>query len=300
MSKDKKKRGLGRGLSALMGETEIDIQNLDKSIFKESESLYKRIPIELLYPSPEQPRSYFDEKELDNLATSIAKSGIIQPLMVRPNSEREGEYQIIAGERRWRAAQRAGLHELPVIVRNISDLEALEIAIIENIQREDLNAIEEAEGYKNLIEKFNFTQEKLAKSIGKSRAHIANMLRLLSLPENVKEHVCSGALTMGHARALLASDDPSKFADIVMIRRLSVRETENLIKNHIQKKSLPHKQKIYKDADTKALESQISANIGLKVSINQKPGQKNGSVLISYSSFQELEGFVALLCKELA
>jgi ParB family chromosome partitioning protein len=215
-------------------------------------------------------------------------------LIVRPDPKSPSNYQIVAGERRWRAAQAAQLHELPVLIRNFDDTEVLEVAIIENIQRSDLNAIEEAAGYRQLMDRFGHTQEKLAEALGKSRSHIANLLRLLSLPESLQEHLRTGALSAGHARALLTAEHPLELAKQVISKGLSVRETERLAKSS-STRNTPSKAKksAEKDADTKALEADLAANLGMSVSIAHTPGSENGSITVSYKSLDDLD----LLCR---
>ncbi|SEO10157.1 chromosome partitioning protein, ParB family [Salinihabitans flavidus] len=287
MAENKSKRGLGRGLSALMADVNEEPRT-------ESETGMKRpdlfIPIERINPNPDQPRRSFTEQQLQELAGSIREKGIIQPLIVRPHPSRAGEFEIVAGERRWRAAQMAKLHELPVLVREFDDTEVLEIAIIENVQRADLNPVEEATGYKQLMERFGHTQEKLSEALGKSRSHIANLMRLLQLPDGVQQMLRDGALSAGHARALITSDDPLTLARKVAAEGLSVRATEKLAQ---KPKGTPApsapKPKAEKDADTKALEGDLSASLGLSVSIDHKPDGESGQVVIRYKTLDELD-----------
>ncbi len=250
-----------------------------------------RVPIEKLSPNPDQPRRGFDEDDLQDLAASIREKGIIQPLIVRPMGE--GAYQIVAGERRWRAAQIAQLHEVPVLVRDLDDTEVLEIAIIENIQRADLNPLEEALGFRQLMDRFGHTQEKLSQALGKSRSHIANLLRLLALPEDVQDLVREGKLSAGHARALVTADNPSELAQKVVRDGLSVRATEALVKNRARADSGgatgARRRKTEKDADTRALEADLSANLGMKVSIEHGKGGESGRVVITYESLDQLD-----------
>jgi ParB family chromosome partitioning protein len=289
MSK-KPTRGLGRGLSALMADVADSSHEEPTS---EGQSPVRRadqmIPIERIVPNPGQPRRLFTQDQLDDLAASIREKGVIQPLIVRPKGD-DGRFEIVAGERRWRAAQMAQLHEVPALVRSYTDTEALEIAIIENIQRADLNAVEEAAGYRELMDRFGHTQEKLAEALGKSRSHIANMMRLLSLPEDVQELLRTGALTAGHARALITADDPSGLAAQVVARGLSVREVERLARSpkKAEKAAAQHKP-TEKDADTLALEQDLSAALGMKVSIDHKPGQEAGSMTIRYATLDALD-----------
>ena len=247
----------------------------------------RKIPIEQISPNPDQPRKRFSDDDLDDLTASIREKGVIQPLIVRKVAD--ARFEIVAGERRWRAAQRAQLHELPVVVREFTDVEVLEVAIIENIQRADLNPVEEAAGYRQLMDRFGHTQEKMAEALGKSRSHIANLLRLLNLPEAVLEMVRQGSLSAGHARALIPAEDPLKLAQQIIKGGLSVRATEALVKKEQQ----PEKPE--KDADTKALEGDLSATLGMKVSINHKPGQEGGQMTLSYTSLEELDELCRLL-----
>ena len=218
------KRRLGRGLAALIGDDVIEAASPE-----ESRGL-RHLPIELLHSNPNNPRKQFKEEELEDLSKSIREKGLLQPIVVRPRAD--GEYEIVAGERRWRASQRAGLHELPVLIRELSDGETLEIALIENIQRSDLNPLEEARAYGQLLEQFSYTQQQLADSVGKSRSHIANTLRLLTLPESVRSYIEDGKLTAGHARTLVATDSPADLANKIISLGLSVREAETLTRNN--------------------------------------------------------------------
>ncbi len=298
MAEDKsKKRGLGRGLSALMADVGADTASASSDAQRrEGQS----VPIERIKPNPNQPRRRFSEDDLKDLAASIAEKGVIQPLIVRPRDG--GEYEIVAGERRWRAAQIAQLHELPVVVRDFDDVEVLEVAIIENIQRADLNAIEEAAGYKQLMEKFGHTQEKMAAALGKSRSHIANLMRLLHLPEDVLDLVRNGELSAGHARALIMAGAPSSLASTIMTKGLSVRQTEALVKKSNQeiedwKAGKPPKQRTVsgKDADTKALEGDLSAALGMKVLVNHKADQDSGEVIVRYKTLEDLDEICRVL-----
>jgi len=254
------------------------------------------LPIEKIQPNPDQPRRRFAQENLDELAASIREKGVIQPLIVRESPDQAGIYQIVAGERRWRAAQMAKLHELPVIVRSYNDTEVLEIAIIENIQRADLNPVEEAAGYKQLMERFGHTQEKLAEALGKSRSHIANLMRLLQLPGDVQEMLQAGQLTAGHARALITSENPSNLAQAVVDRGLSVRETEKLAKGAGGSK--PRKAAAApaeKDADTRALEQDLSAALKMKVAVDHPAGQAGGRLTIQYGSLEQLDELCRML-----
>ncbi|HAV07655.1 MAG TPA: chromosome partitioning protein ParB [Rhodobacteraceae bacterium] len=289
----KRQRGLGRGLSALMADIEQTVGASGPVNSERRNELL--VPIEAIHPNPDQPRRHFDADDLNDLAGSIRSKGIIQPLVVRAHPVKAGEYQIVAGERRWRASQLAQLHELPIVVREFSDLDVLEIAIIENIQRADLNPIEEAIGYRQLMDKFGHTQEQMAEALGKSRPHIANVLRLLALPEDVQALVISGSLSSGHARALITAPNASELARLVVARGLSVRQTEKLVKEPKapSKERLP---KIAKDADTRALEGDLSAALKMAVSIAHSPGQEGGAITIRYRNLEQLDE----LCRHLA
>lgn len=293
---DKKpeRRGLGRGLSALMADVNLTENQARDNVARHRSDL--RIPVEKLEPNPDQPRRDFSSEGLEELAASIREKGIIQPLIVRNNPRKSDSYEIVAGERRWRAAQIAQLHDVPVLLRDFTDTEVLEVAIIENIQRADLNPVEEAMGYRQLMERFGHTQEKLAEGLSKSRSHIANLLRLLSLPEQVQAWLREGKLTAGHARALITTDDPTALARQVIAAGLSVRETERLAKaptgparGGARTRTTPEK-----DADTRVLENDLSANLGMRVAIDHK-GHDGGSVVISYKSLDQLDELCQLL-----
>ena len=289
----KRQRGLGRGLSALMADIEQTVG--DKGAVNSDRRNEMLVPVETIHPNPDQPRRHFDADDLNDLAGSIRSKGIIQPLVVRAHPVKAGEYEIVAGERRWRASQLAQLHELPVVVREFSDLDVLEIAIIENIQRADLNPIEEAIGYRQLMDKFGHTQEQMAEALGKSRPHIANVLRLLALPEDVQRFVTNGSLSSGHARALITAPNASDLARVVIARGLSVRQTEKLVKEP----KVPSKErapKSAKDADTRALEGDLSAALKMVVLISHNPGQEGGSITIRYKNLEQLDE----LCRHLA
>ncbi len=273
---------LGRGLAALLGENTPVAAGAGAGGIT-------AIPIEHLQPGPFQPRDTMDPSDLQDLADSIRARGVLQPLLARPHPTERDRYQIIAGERRWRASQLAGLHEIPVLVRPLSDPEAMAAALVENLQRADLNAIEEAEGYQRLIEEFNMTQEKLAEAVGKSRSHVANTLRLRNLPARVQTEVRKGALTAGHARALLTLPDPEKAALAVIAGGLNVRQTEALG----QRKATAQKPPRERDPETDALEHSLSEALGLKVEISFDG--KGGSVRIHYRSLDQLDGLIALL-----
>ena len=282
-----KSRGLGRGLSSLMGD--LKNEPLTSNENSESQTIEKLVPVEKIYPNPNQPRKSFQEEKLIELANSIKTKGIVQPLIVRKKKGTKESFEIVAGERRWRAAQRAQIHELPVIIKEFTDIEVLEIAIIENVQRADLNPIEEALGYKNLMENFDHTQEGLSKEIGKSRSHIANLLRLLNLPLAVQELLISGQLTAGHARALVTCDNPLAIAKQIISLGLSVRDAERLAKNVSEKKVSNKAKTKEKPADTVLLEADLSAALKMKVSINHEEGKEKGLISITYKSLDELD-----------
>jgi len=253
------------------------------------------MPIEKIVANPNQPRRAFDKDALQSLADSIREKGVLQPLIVRQRAG-DNTYEIVAGERRWRAAQIAQLHELPVLVRSFTDSEVLEIAIIENIQRADLNAVEEARGYRRLMDQFGHTQEKLAEALSKSRSHIANMLRLLNLPDDVIALLADGYLTAGHARALITAENPSALARRVVAEDLSVRETEKLAKGPAAPKPGKVTPKVAsKDADTRVLEQDLSANLGMKVAINHDADGERGSLTIRYATMDELDEICRIL-----
>ena len=294
MSVEPTRRGLGRGLSALLGETEREQpiaagsnRNLGLQV----------IAVAAIQPNPHQPRRYFEESALVELAASITERGVMQPIVVRPHGA--NGFQIVAGERRWRAAQRARLHEIPAIVRELTDKQTFELAIIENIQRESLNAIEEADAYQKLTTEFGYTQEALGKIVSKSRSHVANLLRLLELPAPVRAHVAAGTISMGHARALITSPDPAALAEEVISRDLSVRETEKLAKEARpatarSAKSAPMDSSAVPNADVASLERHLADILGLKVQIEH--GEKGGKVVIGYSTLDQLD----LVCQRLS
>ncbi len=287
--------GLGRGLSALLGEIQTEAS---VAIYGSGAPLpqgLRMVDVAGLRPMPNQPRRNFDEAALDELAESIKSRGLLQPIIVRETSG-EGHYQIVAGERRWRAAQRAQLHQVPVIVKDFDDRTAYELAIIENIQREQLNAWEEGEGYRRLVDDYDYTQEVLAKIVGKSRSHIANLMRLHNLPLSVHGWLAAGDLTMGHARALLTTEDPEGIARQVIAKGLSVRQTEALVR----KGSKPRTSRlrltgdVASNADIAALERQLSDLLGLKIAIRHNG--KEGSVTLAYSTLEQLD----LICQRLS
>lgn len=284
------KRGLGRGLSALMGDM-ASVTDLSPDA---PASPDKRIPIENIVPNPDQPRRRFEPEALEELAASIRERGILQPLIVRPKPDTPQQFEIVAGERRWRAAQMARLHDVPVLVREFSDEEAMEVAIIENIQRDDLNAVEEAQGYDRLMKSHGRTQEELGQALGKSRSHVANMIRLLGLPEEVLEHLAEGRISAGHARALVTSSDPVAHARIIIAKGLNVREAEKLAKGAKRKNPPPPRPP--KDPDTRAIEDELSASVGVKVRIEADASGTSGQVVINYKSLDELDD----LCRRLS
>ena len=287
------KRGLGRGLSALMADIDVSTPSKTDNSSGGGERI---IPIERIEPNPDQPRRDFVKADLEELAESIRAKGIIQPLIVRTHPKAADRFEIVAGERRWRAAQMAQIHEVPVVLRQLNDTEVLEIAIIENIQRADLNPVEEATGYRQLQDKFGHTQEQLASALGKSRSHIANLMRLLSLPDDVVQMLRQGDLTSGHARALITTDNPSELARQVVRQGLSVRETERLVKaGAAQPKTTKPKIRSEKDADTKALEGDLAATLKMGVSIDHIAGTEGGRVTITYRDFEQLDELCRLL-----
>lgn len=277
------RRGLGRGLSALLGEAEEITHAVDPA------AGVREIPIELIHNNPDQPRRHFAEAELAELAESIRDKGVLQPVLLRPSKRTEGEYEIVAGERRWRASQRAGLRAIPALIRTLEDAEAFEIAIIENVQREDLNPIEEARAYASLMSVMQITQDEAAKRVGKSRSHVANTMRLTALPESVQEHLIEGRLTAGHARALLSTDDAEALAEKVVAQSLSVRETEALARETTGKvsKKASGPRKAPKDADTAALESDLEDALGMSVDVSDRGGM--GEVTIKYATLEQLD-----------
>jgi ParB family chromosome partitioning protein len=298
--------GLGRGLSALLGEVESEVLAASSTANGQPQATHptsvgapgssaeqrapRTLPIALLRPNPFQPREHFDPEALEELAASIRDKGVIQPIIVRPVPGQPDEYQIVAGERRWRAAQKARLHEVPVVIRAFTDAEALEVALIENIQRADLNPIEEARGYRQLIEKFSYTQDALGNVIGRSRSHIANTIRLLQLPQTVQDYIYSGKLSAGHARTLVGQADPEAMAQELIEGRLNVREAEEKSRKAKGKK----KRSIGKDADTRALEQSLATQLGLSVAISHK-GEKGGELKVAYKTLEQLDEICRLL-----
>jgi ParB family chromosome partitioning protein len=277
-------RGLGRGLSALLGDEQSNVRET-----AEPTSRSRSLPVAFLKPNPLQPRRIFDAEEMKSLVASIAEKGVLQPILVRPTGTPD-LYEIVAGERRWRAAQAAKLHEVPVIVRTLSDAQSLEIAIIENVQRADLNAIEEAAAYQELMGKFSYTQEKVSEVVGKSRSHVANMLRLLKLPDSVRALITEGKLTAGHARTLIGVENPEARAHEILAGALNVREAEKKARPPI---AAPAKKLRAKDADTKALELSLSNSLGMNVQIEHQG--KAGTVKINYRDLEQLDEIIRRL-----
>ena len=290
------RRGLGRGLTALMADIGIDAGVNDPLTPNDAQRRsVDSLPVESIRANPDQPRRKFDERALKELSDSIREKGIVQPLVVRPAPNLPGMYEIVAGERRWRAAQLAQLAEIPVLIREFNDKEVLEVAIIENIQREGLNAIEEAASYRQLIDRFGHTQERVAEALGKSRSHIANLLRLLNLPQDVQNMVVAGTISAGHARALVTAENPLALALKVAGEGLSVRETEDLARRISTKPrgNTPSENR-QKDADTRALEEDLSANLRMSVVIDHRAGGE-GQVTIRYKSLDQLDQLCQLL-----
>ena len=274
----KNKKGLGRGLSSLIGDNEIKATN-------------NKVSISSIIPNRFQPRKNFEKQSLEDLTNSIRERGIIQPLVVRKSDDSEKKFELIAGERRWQAAQSAGLHEVPVIILNIDNLKSLEFAIVENVQRKDLNPIEEAEGYKRLIDEFNYDQEKVAKFIGKSRAHISNCLRLLTLPKKIIQNIVEDKITQGHAKILVGLENAELLVDKIIKKKLSVRQTEALAR---LTKNKPLKIKSSKDANIIEMENQISSKIGMKVNINNKRNN-SGTLTFEYKDIDQLDRIVQVI-----
>jgi len=306
MATDKKKRSLGRGLDALFKESKIEEEKFTPKIKRADEivsnilkqqsneiglnSQQDKIAIEKLKPGKFQPRRKFNDQALDNLANSISVHGILQPLLVRPLLA--GNFEIIAGERRWRAAQKAQIHELPVVILDLDDNDTLEIALIENLQREDLSILEEAAGYQRLIDEFHHTQDALAKHLGKSRSHVTNILRLLKLSDKVKLYLESGELTVGHARAIINCKNADDIANIIIKRGLTVRQTERLVKASASKKTsnktTKRSKNIWKDVDVLALEKRMSSLLGMSLTIDSQEDGK-GNLFIKYKSLEQLD-----------
>ena len=289
MADDAGRSRLGRGLAALMGDVGEETKKVEQG------SNRRRVPIEFLRPNPRNPRRNFAEAELDELAASMRERGIIQPIVVRPVHGATDSYEIIAGERRWRAAQRAGLHQVPIVPLEVNDDEALQLAIIENVQRADLNPLEEAAGYQSLINEFAHSQDAIAKMVGKSRSHVANTLRLLKLPQSVQDFIGAGKISAGHARMLIGQPDPERLAREIMERGLNVRQVEALAQEraHASGKSSKARQRPTKDTDTAALEKRLSDALGLSVAIDHR-GQ-GGVLTIRYREVEQLDEVIRRL-----
>lgn len=309
-----KKRGLGRGLNALFEDEEATFENDEYAAPDDDmQAIEKYMPgasrkilgVGELYPCPTQPRRYFDEKAIRDLADSISVHGLLQPIVVRPDKNDPSIYEIIAGERRWRAAQKAGLHEVPVVIKDLDDASAFQISLVENLQRQDLNPMEEAEGYQRLIDDFGHSPDSVGEVLGKSRSHVANMIRLVQLPRSVQEKVATSQLSAGHARALLKSPDPEKMAEEVIAKKLSVRQTEKLVAdyegrdiNHRDNDVKPKAKSGFsgKDADTLALENEVSQKLGMRVSIDMAD-QHAGKMSISFKTLDQLDDILQRLAQ---
>ncbi|GLK52870.1 MAG: chromosome partitioning protein ParB [Oceanicaulis sp.] len=297
MTSTDKNRRLGRGLSALLGEVETEDYAAPDSgdapaSAPRSRDGVRTLPIELIRPNPDQPRKTITESELEALSESIAEKGVVQPILVRPVKGEDEAYEIVAGERRWRAAQKARLHDIPALVRELTDRETLEIGIVENVQRSDLNPVEEAHAYRQLIDRFGHTQDDVARAVSKSRSHVANMMRLLALPEAVLTSLASGEISTGHARAIATAPDPEALLRIIVEKGLSVRETERLARDAQSGKAADSKpgktpKPGDKDADTRALESDVTARLGLSVDIRH--GSKGGEIRVQYKTLEQLD-----------
>lgn len=290
---EERRKGLGRGLSALLGD-----QAPAPATGESASGLgtLRTMPVEWLQPGRFQPRRHFDEEHIADLVESIRDKGVLQPLLVRPLPGQHGRFEIIAGERRWRAAQRARLHQVPVIVNDLSDREALEIALVENLQRQDLSPLEEADGYRRLMEEFSHTQEELAKAVGKSRSHVANMIRLLALPDPVRELLEQGELTAGHARALLTAPDPVGLAHQVVTKGLNVRQTEKLASSQGKPKPATGRgEPAPRDPDLIALERDLAESLGCRVTVH--PLGKGGELTIAYGSLEQLDDLLSRLSR---
>ena len=278
MDSNKIKKGLGRGLSSLIGETKVDVQK-------------NKISISHIVPNKYQPRKIFDEDNLNDLTNSIKERGILQPIIVRKSNDDNSKFEIIAGERRWLAAQRAGLHEVPIVVTEADDLKSLEFAIVENVQRHDLNPLEEAQGYKRLIDEFSYDQEKVSKFIGKSRSHITNSLRILTLPTEVIKLIETQKLTTGHAKILVGLENASFVANKIFEKKLSVRQAENFVKIFKNKRQKPDK---VKDTNIKDLEISVSNKVGLNVAIQNKKNNK-GKITFEYKDLDQLNKIIHII-----
>jgi ParB family chromosome partitioning protein len=294
MAESTSRRGLGRGISALIGETEP--LTVPAAGGGEGAGV-QETPIELLRRNPDQPRRLFPDFELDELTESIRTHGLLQPILVRPAPGASGEFQIVAGERRWRAAQRAGLRSVPIVVREFNELEILEVGLVENLQREDLNPLEEATAFRMLMDRFGRTQEAVAQAVGKSRSYVANMLRLLTLPENVREYVEAGQLSAGHARAIVSAPNPAGLAKTILDKGLSVRQAEEMARearDAAEARPKPSRRKGSGGSDTDALAQDLSETLGLAVIIEDRGGK--GEVTIKYRTLEQLDD----LCRRLS
>ncbi len=285
-------RGLGRGLSSLMSDVVTQESGPPDAAPRNESRADQSVPIEKIRPNPHQPRRSFNDSALSELAESIRSKGVIQPLIVREADDEM--FEIVAGERRWRAAQKAGLHDLPVLVRDLSDTEVLQFAIIENIQRADLNAVDEATGYRQLMDRFDHTQEEIATALGKSRSHIANLLRLLTLPKDVQQLVSDGKLSAGHARALVGKDNAIDLARQIIKGDLSVRQAEKLA-SHVKEAKAPRSKAAEKDADTKSIERELAAHLGMSVRIDHEAGGEAGKLTLNYRDLSQLDDLLRLL-----
>lgn len=295
MTETATRKALGRGLSALLDDMEDEERVTAPLSPPVSPGGAQKISIDLISSNSDQPRKYFDDAELNDLTESIRQKGVIQPILVRPMADRDGHYEIVAGERRWRAAQRAKLHEIPAVVREMDDAGALEVAIIENVQRADLNPMEEAYGYRALMDRFGYTQETLAKNIGKSRSHIANIMRLSNLPQKVQDLVRTGEISAGHGRALVTAPDPEALAERIIRKGLSVRQAEKLSKGDLSGGGeSPGGPPRKKDADTRALEGILSVALRMPVTIKHL-GKEGGEVRIAYRNLEDLEELAKML-----
>jgi ParB family chromosome partitioning protein len=283
MSANAQKNRLGRGIASLIG----DVAPSEGTPLP-AEGEHRVVPIEQVRPSHLNPRKDFVDEDLDDLANSIRTKGLVQPLIVRPSNGLEGGFEIVAGERRWRASQKAELSEIPVVVRDLTDRQLLEIAIIENVQRADLNAVEEALGYQELVDRFSYTQDELSSVIGKSRSHVANMLRLLKLPEDIQAYVRNGDISAGHARCLVGVENAADFVKEIISKGLSVRDVEALVQTGLQGSAGKAKKGREKDADTKAFEKELTDSLGLKVQVKLGSGE-NGELRIRYTNFEQLD-----------
>ncbi|MEN9874207.1 MAG: hypothetical protein RL186_1104 [Pseudomonadota bacterium] len=293
-------RGLGRGLSALLGETDLNNHSeFGRNDGQGRDVSTREIGIDQIVRNPNQPRRRFDDAEMRLLGESIATHGILQPLLLRPLEDGSGRYEIVAGERRWRAAQLAGLHQVPALIRSFDDLGTLEVSIVENVQRENLNPMEEAQAYQQLIDRFGRTQQAISEKVGRSRVHIANTLRLLSLPDDVQDDVRAGRLSPGHARAILSADDPDQAARHIIAKQMSVREAERFVTSQSRKaprgeKARQQDQLSQLDGDSRALAEDLSSALGLAVDLTAKSVQA-GTIAIHYTTLEQLDD----LCRRL-